>query len=222
MNKPWRTQPELSADRHVCRGHEKVVSDWHLWLVSRWLLVDVSDIVLTLSLTWFKCLLKTSRKCLVSRHVTDMSETFPTKVKDILNLQIALLATPSLQGRCICIADLNIMLWKDSSFDLQIWFWCYDKICSICDSRSSFELIKRCGWKGGMGMELYLAINVSIVWEDCGHCLFTIISRGDKYVKATVNVVDTIIVALFECVDCLLRYFLIFVNNDIKIRFRFN
>jgi hypothetical protein len=37
-----------------------------------------------------------------------------------------------------------------------------------------------------------------------------------------VKAVDTIIVALFECVDYLLWvYFVIFVNNDIKIRFRF-
>jgi hypothetical protein len=36
-----------------------------------------------------------------------------------------------------------------------------------------------------------------------------------------VKVVDTIIDALFECVDYLLWvYFLIFVKNDIKIRFR--
>jgi hypothetical protein len=34
---------------------------------------------MTLSMTWSKCLPKTSRKYLVSRHVTDMSETFPTK-----------------------------------------------------------------------------------------------------------------------------------------------
>jgi hypothetical protein len=75
--------------------------------------------------------------------------------------------TPSLRGRCVCVADLIVMLWLDLSFDCVVIEQFYVR---------------------GMGMELYLVIDVSIVWEDWCHCLrirFTLIpARRDTYVKA--------------------------------------